>query len=350
MLTVYLLRQGVPQPILPPVAANPAPYTVLYTQGGHIWAAEQNGQRHELIIHLDTLGGQVNRIDLAPDGRMLAITAGGGTEQGWLLSAPGIAAQPLLPPPSALAPGPLTFLDTVWPGPHSVTVLVQTTDGKSVRPLIGSYTHIDTAVTLHGHWSRPHGNGRAISLSPNGQQVLEALAYSGKGSFAGQTVIRLQHLDRRQESIALRYLGSHFPEAARWSPDGGTVAIWSPDIGLAIQKSSGRPVELVQDGGTPLAFSALSADLAYVSGKPGAWMIHVLELHGEKDQAFSAPAGAPQWLGWTPDARALLYVGSGKIGSDVWQIEPGSGQAVRILTGITGQVLGIGRTGTSVKP
>jgi hypothetical protein len=142
----------------------------------------------------------------------------------------------------------------------------------------------------------------------------------------------------RKNSVALRYLGDAAPQSILWSSDGGTLAIQAPGVGLAIQKSSGRPVRDVADGSFPAAFSPLGAALAYVSGGGSSWQIHVLNLHGEIDSTLPPPAsGAPTMLGWTPDARALLY----GVGGTLWQVDAASGAATLLKGNVSGSLVGI---------
>jgi hypothetical protein len=194
-------------------------------------------------------------------------------------------------------------------------------------------------ASVHAAWVPLDSDGaRIASLSPTADQVALTEIRSGSGAFAPQAAIRLQHLEDKGGTVALRYFGAQTPDAVLWSPDGGTLAISVPGQGLAIQKSSGRPVRQVPDGALPAAFSERGADLAYVSGTGDHWQIHVLNLHGEADHQFPAPGGArPQWLRWTPDAQVLLCLTNGAL----WQIEPVAGTPTRLHAAIVGEPLAV---------
>jgi hypothetical protein len=159
--------------------------------------------------------------------------------------------------------------------------------------------------------------------------------------------VRLSRVNGDHPTVAFRYLGTTPPQAVLWSPDGGTLAIQVPGLGLEIRKSSGRAVRAVVDGALPAAFSPRGASLAFTSGSGKAWQIHVLNLHGEVDNTILPPSsGVPAILGWTPDARALIY----GTGNSLWQVDPASGASTRLPMSVSGSLVGIVPVGSPFAP
>jgi hypothetical protein len=248
---------------------------------------------------------------------------------------PGAAPVPLPTPPSRLAGGPWRYVDVTWSGRNGINLLLA---GQKGRDLVERFQPAHARSVASTTWLPLPTWSHAVSLAPDGGQVALVEAQSGSGSFAPQVAVWLHHIDSDHDTdtIALRYLGTTSPAAIRWSPDGGTLVIQVPGQGLAIQKSSGRPVLSVSDGAPAVAFSNWGAILAYVSGSTGDWQVHVLNLHGNLEEHLNAPsAQPPRWLAWTPDARAILYA----VDTTVWEINAATGDATRLPLVLTGTPL-----------
>jgi hypothetical protein len=336
--TAYLLRAvEVAQPVAMP---QPAPYRVWYRQGNAILAAGSDGQTHTVATLPVAQIGTVQTLSVAPDGRrMLLIADQAGAEHAWLLVSPSGTPQSLPAPGIGRDHRSWRYLAAAWTGSHSVDALLTALEPGGTRAQLARYTLADNPPVARVAWQPLQtGGAQVVSVSPTADQIALVGAQAGSGVFAPQVVVRLQHLQDARRTVALRYLGAQTPAAVLWSPDGGTVAISVPGQGLAIQKSSGRSVRQVADGALPAAFSDRGADLAYISGNANHWQIHVLNLHGEADHQFAAPGSVrPQWLRWTPDARALLCMANGTL----WQIEPGAGTPTKLPGTLAGDPLAI---------
>jgi hypothetical protein len=282
------------------------------------------------------VSGTVDTVSISPGGHhLLLLSSTGGAGQAWLMANPGAAPVPLPTPPSRLAGGPWRYVDVTWSGRNGINLLLS---GQNGHDLVERFQPAHARSAASTTWLALPGGSHAMSLAPAGDQVALVEAQPGSGSFAPQVAVRLYHIDSDHDTdtIALRYLGTASPAAIRWSPDGGTLVVQVPGQGLAIQKSSGKPVLSVSDGAPPVAFSEWGASLAYVSGSTGDWQVHVLNLHGNLEEHFDAPsAQAPRWLAWTPDARAILYV----VDKTVWEINAATGHATRLPLVLTGTPL-----------
>jgi hypothetical protein len=335
VITVYLLRLSiVPKASVSLPPPPPAPFRLLALRAGQLWSVGTDGRQQQVTRVPESISARVRRAVLSPDGsRAVLITGAGQTERAWLLSVPGATPQPLVDPGLASGTGPRRYLDVVWRNPQSPCLLV----AQHGRLWLARYALRGerslraaswTALTVHP--------GQALSLSPDGRQVALALLEPGTNGFGPQVIVRLQQIDGVHSSVAYRYLGATLPGAVLWTPDDGTVAIQTAAQGLAMQKSSGRPVRLAPNGTLPAVFSVGNAQFAYVAGRPGAWEIHILSLHGERDRSIlSALRTPPSNLYWTPDARALLYT----LGRALWQVNPTTGAVGLIAGDLQGTVL-----------
>ena len=324
-VTAYLVRSGVPTAA--PSAPQTAPFGLLSLRDGQVWARNPDGTGRRVSRLAPAFAARVRTAALSPDGRHLAlITVDGAGERAWLLR--DLAADPE-PIPGPATPGAATgrYRALSWEGSAALGLLLETgPDGHG--------------AVWAGRWSLPRreavwrqlaAGARALSLSPADGQVALVATRPGGSAFAAQSVVLLQRPGEVRGTIAYRCLGACAAGTVAWSPDGGTVAIQTPGQGLEIRKSSGRAVLQVGDGRLPVAFSdARTALLAYLAGSRGAWTLHVLALHGELDRALPVPAATPpRWLGWSPDARALLYL-TDEARPALWQIAADTGSARRL--------------------
>lgn len=335
VLTGYLLRTSVAPAI---VVARPAPYGVWYRRGDTLLLAGPRGVAARRPLPVSSVGA-VRSVSVAADSQRFLLIAGRpGAERPWLLIPP--AAPLALPlPPAGNHPTTWQVAGISWIGAHSLAVLLVGGGSGRSGTVLARYAVAGTPVTVRATWQGLQTSGAQVaSLAPAADQVALIQTRAGSAVFAPQVAVRLQHFGDQRHSVALRYLSAAPPDAVLWSPDGGTLAFSVPGQGLAIQKSSGRPVREVPDGSIPAAFSERGADLAYVSGSGTTRQIHVLNLHGEADHQFPAPAGGrPRWLQWTPDAQALLCL----VGNTLWQIEPGAGTATEIQGVLPGDPLAV---------
>jgi hypothetical protein len=223
-----------------------------------------------------------------------------------------------------------------WNAGRTPFVLLAAGRAQSPRAVVGRFT-VNAKVQVKAGWtSLGILKGQPLALSPKATAIALLEIQPTVGDFATQYVIRLQQLTGSRPKVAWRAVGDQPPKSLLWSPDGGTLVV--VEHGLAIQKSSGRVVRRVSDGALPVSFSPNGDSVAYLSGNPGARQIHVLRLHGEFDHPFAAPDhNTPEWLGWTPDGRALVYLS----GTTLWQIGPDSGVATLVASGVNGTVVGI---------
>jgi hypothetical protein len=333
VLTMYLLRLD---PSNTPAVVAPLPYRALFQSNDALWSIGQNNAPPALVTSLPKSDRLTLR--MAPDGsRMVGIDMASSTPRLWLWQSPTMPPRVLTGPPPAFGTARWQLVDATWNAPRSVTVLLQ--QAGPGTPLIVGRFKIKTSGAITSSWLRSTFSGQnPLSLSPHAGQVASAEIQPARDGFAGQVAITLLRLSGQASSVALRYFGDQTPHSILWSSDGGTLAIQAPGMGLAIQKSSGRPVRLVADGNFPAAFSPLGAALAYVSGRGTTWQLHVLNLHGEIDSTLPVPAaGAPAALSWTPDARALLY----RVGGGLWQIDASGGAATLLSGRIAGTVVAV---------
>lgn len=344
--SVYLLRTNpsqAPAAALP--ALRPAPYRVLYRQNNQIWLAGPGAAPRRLAALPADMATQVAGLSLAPDGQHAVLIGTGPGFHGWLLTAPGASPRALPLPPATAGSGPWRYIATSWRNGHVPNILLAAGPTSAPRGAVGRFTMGSTSP-ISATWNSLGAlDGQLLSLAPQANQVAILETQPGTGDFAAQSAVRLQQLDGSQPTVAWHAVGGQQPAALLWAPDGGTLAVVTH--GLAIQKSSGRTVRLAPDGGLPASFSQDGAHVAFLSGAPGAWRIHVLQLHGEHDHPFAAPDGlAPRWLGWTPDGRALIYLS----GTTLWQLAPVSGAAIRVAGGIDGPVAGVAPAGAPFTP
>ncbi|MDB5059568.1 MAG: hypothetical protein JWO59_3040 [Chloroflexi bacterium] len=333
LFTMYLLRLDDSDGRSAP---PPAPYRVLVQHGSELWSAGPTGQAQAVPLPSGMTSQQTLR--LSPDGlKMLIIEPNAGGDQLLLHTAPGSAPANLSLPPKSLNPGPWHIVAATWIDTHNVAVLLEGR-GPSRGGVLAHYSIQGSTVVSPTWLPLGSGIGQLAALSPDAQHVARLETKPASGAFAGQTIVRLSQISGDHPTVAFRYLGEMPPEALLWSPDGGTLAIQVPGLGLEIRKSSGRPVREVVDGAVPAAFSPRGASLAFISGSGLFWQVHVLNLHGEIDSTLVPPSnGVPTLLGWTPDARALIY----GTGNSLWQIDPASGASTRLPASVSGSLVGI---------
>lgn len=342
--SVYLLRAN-PTPALP-AAPSPAPFRVVFHQGGELWLAGPAASPRHLALVPAGIAPRVTAMSLAPDGRHVLMISEVGGFHGWLLAAPNATPEPLPMPPRAVGPGPWRYIAISWRNGRTPCVLLAAGAVAGPRAVVARFV-AGSGGAVSADWTALGVlAGQPLSLAPLADQIAILETDPAAADFAAQSAIRLQRLDGSQPRVAWHAVGGTPPAALLWAPDGGTVAVVG-EHGLAIQKSSGRPVRVVSDGIPPISFSRQGDSVAYLSGRPGAWRIHVLRLHGEYDHDFAAPdAHPPRWLGWTPDERALVYLS----GTTLWVVAPDTGAATRLAGGVSGQIAGIGPAGTAFTP
>ncbi|MGH2343754.1 MAG: TolB family protein, partial [Chloroflexota bacterium] len=338
-LTIYLLRTTTEQAA--PPSSIPAPYRVLFRQGGALDVEGVGVAPRRLTALPAGIAASAADFHLAPSGGEALLISEVGGFHGWILAAPDGQPLPLPGPPTSVGKGPWRFVSIAWKNGRIPSLLLAAGDSRAPHAVVGRFT-LDPKGRVSAAWT-PLGvlDGQPLSLSPKATAIALLEARPASGDFEAQYVVRLQRLDGSRPRVSWRGVGAQPPTAILWAPDGGTLVVVNQ--GLAIQKSSGRAVRHVKDGALPISFSPNGDSLAYLSGVPGAWQIHVLRLHGEYDHPFASPDQAsPRWLGWTPDGRALVYL----TGTALWQIEPDSGVAIRVADSISGVVAGIARAGT----
>jgi hypothetical protein len=335
VLTLYLLRVGVAPATV--TSRTPAPYRLLFLQGNRLLSVAAGSTTPVAVATLiSNPGSQVEAVRISPRGhRLLLLGSVAGNGQAWLLTAPGTTPIPLPTPPARFAGSPWRYVDAVWSSPTAITLLLA---GQKGQGMVEQFQPARERVPGRTVWLSLPAGSYAVSLGPTGDQVALVEAQPGSGSFAPQVAVRLHHIegDHDTDTVALRYLGTASPAAIHWSPDGGTLVVQVPGQGLAIQKSSGKPVLSVSDAAPAVAFSTWGASLVYVAGSTGDWQLHVLNLHGNVEEHFMAPsARPPRWLAWTPDATAILYA----VDATVWQIDAATGNATRLPFSLSGEPL-----------
>ncbi|HVA91114.1 MAG TPA: hypothetical protein VNL71_14870 [Chloroflexota bacterium] len=342
--SAYLLRTNPEQAT--PAAPVPAPFRVLFHQNGGIWLAGAGISPLRLSSFPASITSRIDGFSLAPDGRHILLITEAGGFHGWLLTAPNAAPAPLPLPPRTVGPGPWRYIAISWRGGRTPNVLLAAGSIDAPRAVVGSFGAGPAGTVSAGWTSLGVLDGQLLSLSPQADHIALLETEPAAADFAAQSAVRLQRLDGSQPRVAWHAVGGTQPAALLWAPDGGTLAVVGAH-GLAIQKSSGRTVRLAADGISPVSFSQQGESVAYISGSPGAWRIHVLRLHGEYDHSFPTPDGrVPRWLGWTPDARALVALS----GTTLWEIAPDTGAAARLTGGVRGQVAGVAPAGTAFTP
>jgi hypothetical protein len=339
-LTLYLLGTSTPQTA--PPSPSPAPYSVLFRQNSELDTVGLGAAPRRLAVFPAGISSADPVFSLAPSGGEAFLTAAGGGFRGWILKTPEGPALPVPTPPSALGAGPWREVAITWNAGRTPFVLLASGSMQSPRAVVGRFTVNAKAQVKAGWTSLGVLKGQPLALSPKATAIALLETQPTSGDFATQYVIRLQQLDGSRPKVGWRAVGDQPPKSLLWSPDGGTLVV--VEHGLAIQKSSGRVVRRVSDGALPVSFSPNGDSVAYLSGNLGARQIHVLRLHGEFDHPFAAPdQNTPEWLGWTPDGRALIYLS----GTTLWQIGPDSGVATRVASGIQGLIAGIASDSTS---
>jgi WD40 repeat protein len=338
-LTLYLLGTVGPRTAAP--SPSPSPYRVLFRQNAEIHTVGADAApRRSAVLPADVPSADTT-FSLASSGGEALLISGVGDFHGWILNTPTGPALPLPIPPFSLGAGPWREIAVAWSAGRTPFVLLASGPAQSPRAVVGRFT-----VNAKGHIKAGWASlgilpGQPLALSPKATAIALLETRPAVGDFAAQYLVRLQQLDGSEIKVAWRVVGNQPPKALLWAPDGGTVVV--VEHGLAIQKSSGRVVRRVSDGALPVSFSPNGDSVAYLSGKPGAWQIHVLRLHGEFDHPFAVPdQKSPRWLGWTPDGRAVLYVS----GATLWQIGPDNGTAVRVAAGLPGIPVGVAPAGT----
>jgi hypothetical protein len=329
LFTAYLLRNSVVPATRITMPPAPAPYRLLYLRAGQLWSISPGGRQRQVTHVPAMIAARLGSAAVAPDGRHIVLIDGGAVQHAWLLADPGATPRPLLDPLSSATAANRRYMGVVWTGPRQVSLLLAQHD----RFWLARYTLAGSGMARQVAWiAVPPQWGQALSLSPDGRQIAMVRARVGDTAFARQVAVRLQSVDGRHASTAYQYLGAGTPGAVLWSPDQGTVVIAAMQ-GLAIQKSSGRPVRLAVNGTLPATFSVVNAQLAYIAGHPGQWEIHILALHHEFDRVVvTGIQTAPSSLYWTPDARALLYVDGGAL----WQADPGTGMTQLVAGAVPG--------------
>jgi hypothetical protein len=314
----------------------PAPYRVLLQQGTLLVSVGPDGQSHLIPLPDGAAGGKLPILEPGGRGIIMVASAAGG-DRLYLVRRPGQSAEVLPLPPAVYGTGPWREVAVSWAGDRDVVALLANA-GSGEGGVLARYSVDQTPAQVEGWRRLPRRQAQLAALSPDALQVARTDMLPGTRGFSDQVLVRLYQVAGKRSSVALQYLGAKLPQAILWSPDGGTLAIQVPGQGLAIQKSSGRPVRSVPDGQLPAAFSPRGAALAYVSGSAGAWQIHVLNLHGEIENVLASPAaGTPTVLGWTPDARGLIY----GTGHEVWQVDPANGAATKLAGAASGSLVGV---------
>ncbi len=333
-LTLYLLGTAGPQAA--PASPGPSPYRVLFRQNAELDTVGAGAAPRRLATLPAGIPAADTTFSLAPSGGEALVISGVGGFHGWILKTPAGQALPVPIPPSSLGAAPWRSIAVAWSAGRTPYILLASGPAQSPRAVVGRFT-VSAKNQVMADWtSLGVLHGQPVALSPKATAIALLEMQPAAADFAAQYLIRLQQLDGSQPKVAWRVVGEQPPKALLWASDGGTVVV--VEHGLAIQKSSGRVVRRVSDGALPVSFSPNGDSVAYLSGSPGAWQIHVLRLHGEFDHPFAAPdRNTPTWLGWTPDGRALLYVS----GAVLWQIGPDSGTAIRVATGIQGVPTGV---------
>ena len=329
--TAYLLRDnvGAQATVTPPTIH---PFSLFYVQRGQIYARAGATVRHVGPMPAEA-AGDAGRLLPAPNGSMALVL---GPTRAWLV-VPGGNARPLPGAPAAEGAGAWRYVDATWTGTHSFALLLEGSGAGGTKGLVARYS----VGTLRPSWQLLRaGSSRLLSLSPDASEIALLDTLGGRDAFASQYAVELRDIAASHRSVAYRYIGGQPVDALAWSPDRGTVVAELPAGGLAIQKSSGRPVLQAPTGAFPVAFSdSLHARLAYVTSDRGRRQIHILSLHGERDTTLDPPVQqAPRALAWTPDARAILYATS----TGIWQIAADGGTPTRLVAGV-----GIDQVGTA---
>lgn len=321
--TGYLFRSGSRLGLSALVVPTPRPYAVSLIQGADLLVAV-DGHVERVAGLPQAVARGVRATIASPDGRrLLVVSAGSGGDRLWLLGLPaGELSEVALPP---AGPGGRRYVTARWTADGVLTVILAVgtqANGALTVARIASRGVLQGASPWALPKDPPGGAAAIVSLSSDAAQVAVVERLPGSVGFQPQVMVTLRHLLSARASVAYRYLGAGLPSAVLWSPDDGTVAIAAPGTGLAIQKASGRPVRLVGDGVLPGAFSPRIARLCYLTGGANGWRFHVLDLHSESDAAVgpSLPT-RPDWAGWTPDGRAILYT----LGGRLWELRPVEG-------------------------
>lgn len=330
--TAYLLRNSVSAAT---TAAPPPirPFNLFYVQRGVLWVRAGGASHSITALPPEAVAGK-GRLVLAPNGARALVL---GQTRAWLV-APGGTPQPLSLPSTPSGARAWHCLDATWTGPHSFAILLVRSAADGAQGMIARYNADGMRTALQALRLQ---TGQPISLSPDGSQVAVLDALGGHDAFATQYAVELRDAGAHHRSVAYQYVGGQPVDAVAWSPDRGTVVVDVPNGGVAIQKSSGRPVLHAARGAFPVAFSdPTHARLAYIVADHGRLQIHVLALHGERDTSLDPPVQqAPSALAWTPDARAILYA----TGTAIWQVAIDSGQATRLVAGTAIEQIGAAR-------
>lgn len=318
--TSYLFRTISRPALLLPAAPPPRPFGVALIRGTDLLVQEDGRSRFLATLPQPVVSGLSATAPSADGSHLLIVSATGRGDRLWMLSLPagGVHAVALPPTPS----GGWRYVSSRWTSGGRATVILARGARAGAALVVARIDPAGLPQAL-SPWVAPSdgrtGPFRVASLSRDGGQVALVERLTGGGGFQPQVIVKLQHLSTLRASIAYRYLGDALPSAVLWSPDDGTVAIAAPGVGLAIRKASGRPVRLVSDGALPGAFSAGIARFCYLTGSATSqWQFHVLDLHSEVDNLAGAVLqGRPDWVAWTPDARAILYT----LGGRLWQLD-----------------------------
>ena len=339
--TGYLFRT-ISRPALSVHAAPPPrPYTLILLQGPDLFVLQGGISRRVATLPLP-VAADLTTTSVAPDGgHVLVVSGAHGGDRLWMLSLRGGELREVALPPAS--PGGWHYLTSRWTSGGAVAAILATGRQDSAALAVGRIA-VGGVLQALSPWVLPidrrTGPSQVVSLSSDAGQVALAERLGGGGGFQSQILVKLQHLATPRASIADRYLGDALPSAVLWSPDDGTVAIAAAGAGLAIQKASGRPVRLVQDGHLPGAFSAGVARFCYLSTVTHRWQFHVLDLHSEMDTAVgSTLRGRPEWVSWTPDGRGILYT----LGGRLWALDPVVG-ATRLLGAVRGTPIAVRAT------
>ena len=251
----------------------------------------------------------------SPDGRWVAFhSERGGQDDVWVIPAAGGAA-------SRVTDDPAEEFDIRW------------------RPDGRGLTFARDENVSHVYALEPGGEARAITtgdedrflfdVSPDGEWIVHGIESAGNDDI---------HLTRVDGTESRPLVTSPVDDdAARWSPDGSTIAFLSNRGGdfnlFTIDVESGETMQLTTIPAQLPRWSPSGDRIAFVSvGEGSAPDLWVVPADGGEPARVTNGARAAPWIRWSPAGESLLYTGAqpGGVGSAVFRVPVDGGPPVQL--------------------